>query len=832
MTTYPTDSSAISRGALFVQFLLLTGLTWIVWVLNIEHELGLPYFFMVTLIFFPLHALCPISTRPWIQLSWFLCELFIFLSLLDAVFTLGLIFIFFLLLNSTLNRWIKAGALLVLSIVLFLCRFEILNSPFSPHVLVTTAGILMFRSILFYYETGHFNDENTWISKLNYFLLPPNIVFPLFPIVDYQKFTKSFYNTHAINIYQRGINLILWSVTCLLIYRGIYYFFMPDIMRLKNILDVSWYMVATYLTVIRLIGILSLSVGVLRLFGYNLPEIFNSIFLATSFSDIFRRINLYWKDFILKIGYYPLYFYLRKKKVNHLILWSLISAFILTWFFHVYQWAWILGHDPVRWTGVTYWGVFGALAIWGSMQEMKKQGVPAHTFKNSLITSGKMVSVFAGMSVLYTLWVHATFDSWWRYFIIAGNSTWLEWLLWLSIIVLVILVAAIVHYVLHGQSDSLKGLIEHPKVKYAYFLIPFLVLISFFLGRTTQSNIKLYVANEKLNKNDTRQQSQGYYESILRADISSKLWDDDIDLALLKRKQFVMHLFNQVFDKVKAGNEQDERVGIHETSNLYQNDPFISKRFKANFRGKYKGKPLRTNDMGLRDTIYSRARIPGTIRIALIGGSPDMGYGVDNHEFYEYLVEKELNEQFKDSIEIINFSFPNQGLLAKVYNLEYLVKDFNPDYCFVTRSIQDEDKENDRLDEIIMRTGRVFKSLQDELDRIHITSDEIKARQMSDEQYEHIYTWAFHRIISVCNQNHIRPVILGVPVPKKPFTNDSYLSMIKNEGFDYINLDHAFDGKTPDQVMRSPKDSHPSVLGHRLLADALEKELIRFLHLK
>ena len=64
------------------------------------------------------------------------------------------------------------------------------------------------------------------------------------------------------------------------------------------------------------------------------------------------------------------------------------------------------------------------------------------------------------------------------------------------------------------------------------------------------------------------------------------------------------------FDKVKTGNEQDERVGIHETSNLYQNDPFISKRFKANFRGKYKGKPLRTNDMGLRDTMYSRARIP------------------------------------------------------------------------------------------------------------------------------------------------------------------------------------------------------------------------------
>ena len=50
----------------------------------------------------------------------------------------------------------------------------------------------------------------------------------------------------------------------------------------------------------------------LHLFGFNLPETHHRYFLASSFTDFWRRINIYWKDFMMKVFYYPAYFRLRK----------------------------------------------------------------------------------------------------------------------------------------------------------------------------------------------------------------------------------------------------------------------------------------------------------------------------------------------------------------------------------------------------------------------------------------------------------------------------------------------------------------------------------------
>ncbi len=54
-------------------------------------------------------------------------------------------------------------------------------------------------------------------------------------------------------------------------------------------------------------------VGMLHLFGFNLPETHHSYFLASSFTDFWRRINIYWKDFMMKIFFYPAYFALSKR---------------------------------------------------------------------------------------------------------------------------------------------------------------------------------------------------------------------------------------------------------------------------------------------------------------------------------------------------------------------------------------------------------------------------------------------------------------------------------------------------------------------------------------
>ena len=68
-----------------------------------------------------------------------------------------------------------------------------------------------------------------------------------------------------------------------------------------------------FLLYLRVSGQFHIIVGMLHLFGFNLPETHHLYFLSSSFTDFWRRINIYWKDFMMKIFYYPAYFALRKR---------------------------------------------------------------------------------------------------------------------------------------------------------------------------------------------------------------------------------------------------------------------------------------------------------------------------------------------------------------------------------------------------------------------------------------------------------------------------------------------------------------------------------------
>ena len=76
--------------------------------------------------------------------------------------------------------------------------------------------------------------------------------------------------------------------------------------------DLVQYVVSNFLLYLRVSGTFHLIVGMLYLFGFRLPETHHRYFLASSFTDFWRRINIYWKDFMLKIFYYPAVFRLRR----------------------------------------------------------------------------------------------------------------------------------------------------------------------------------------------------------------------------------------------------------------------------------------------------------------------------------------------------------------------------------------------------------------------------------------------------------------------------------------------------------------------------------------
>src|SRR5439155_7314418 len=112
-------------------------------------------------------------------------------------------------------------------------------------------------------------------------------------------------------------------------------------------------------------------VGILHLFCFHLPETHRSYFLTSSFTDFWRRINIYWKDFMMKLFYYPAYFALRKRGEARAIVLSTVLVFATTWMLHSYQWFWFRGSVLLAWNDLIFWSVLGLLVVITTLHELR-----------------------------------------------------------------------------------------------------------------------------------------------------------------------------------------------------------------------------------------------------------------------------------------------------------------------------------------------------------------------------------------------------------------------------------------------------------------------------
>src|SRR5436309_6492478 len=75
----------------------------------------------------------------------------------------------------------------------------------------------------------------------------------------------------------------------------------------------------------------------------------------------------------------------------------------------------------------------------------------------------------------------------------------------------------------------------------------------------------------------------------------------------------------------------------------YRKTDFLLFELRPNTNRTVFGVPFTTNAAGMRDRPYPRAKPPGTFRIALLGSSIDMGWGVGTDATYENRLEDWLN---------------------------------------------------------------------------------------------------------------------------------------------------------------------------------------------
>ncbi|MFT7625397.1 MAG: hypothetical protein ACI9WU_004588, partial [Myxococcota bacterium] len=169
-------------------------------------------------------------------------------------------------------------------------------------------SMFMFRLIIYAYDNARPGRSVDPWQRLAYFFMLPNVCFLLFPVVDYKTFVRSWYAADAYATYRRGLALMSRGIVHIVLYRAVYHYLVPDPVEVTGLGQLAWFMATTYGLYLRISGQFHIVVGVMCLFGYSLPDTHHLYFMATNFNDLWRRINVYWRDFMVKIFYYPVWF--------------------------------------------------------------------------------------------------------------------------------------------------------------------------------------------------------------------------------------------------------------------------------------------------------------------------------------------------------------------------------------------------------------------------------------------------------------------------------------------------------------------------------------------
>ena len=218
---------------------------------------------------------------------------------------------------------------------------------------------------------------------------------------------------HAIA--QRGIQWILRGTLQLVLYRIVFYYndrsLLDQINSLHSLLTT---MVLVYLMYMKISGQYHLAVGILLLFGYDLPETNRRYLLASSFTDYWRRANIYWKDFMLKVIYYPVFFKLRRKSILLGQVVATIAVFVVTWALHTYQAFWLAGQWGIHATDSVFWLLLGALFM-ANMLWDNRRGRPRTStlgWRAKVSHAAAVFGTFSTITFLWFLWTAPTFSRW------------------------------------------------------------------------------------------------------------------------------------------------------------------------------------------------------------------------------------------------------------------------------------------------------------------------------------------------------------------------------------------------------------------------------------
>jgi hypothetical protein len=721
---------------------------------------------------------------------------------------------------------------------------------------VILGSMFMFRIIVYLYDLKHRNGEFSLFRGMAYFFMLPNVCFPFFPLVDYQTFCSSHFSDVPVRIYQVGVRWIFRGVVHLLLYRVIHQLVMVSPMDVTDLGGVVRFMVATFLLYLKVSGQFHIIVGLLHMFGFHLAETHHLYFLSTSFTDLWRRMNIYWKDFLTKIFFYPVFFRLKRFGTTTAMVSSTLLVFVATWFLHGYQYFWIRGSFEYSWQNVPvnenvgrlgksfvkalnftwqdslFWSILAVIVVANVLYEGKKGRrraltKPRRTFRSEVRLALGSIGTFVIMCTLWTLWYSKSYDE-------------LEWL-----------AGAATHVSVRDVALILSGLAALGVLS---------VLWDRFRTSSTHKSGELYMSRSSFWKSVGLvgvpcclllligyQDLPAAFEATAAGDILTAI---KIDQQL--NPEEVEELHRGYYEELDVARRDEKLKFLRDaaprdwySTEAFQHDTgyFQVKELMPGYKDEnYHGKRLTVNRWGMRDRdTYQKQKPPGVYRIALLGSSHEFGSGVADDEVFDNLVEDRLNAEAghaSQRYEILNFAQPSASTFSYLIQLERKAMAFGPDAVFVFVNEREFKLTGGHLISVFKTRCEVPYEIINKV--FHNAGLEegmspdlmyAKLKPFTNE----IMTFAYGQFADFSRRTGIpvyivyRPPVISWSLRSSQEAEKNKRGLIlhaREAHLQLIDLSNAFDGvKNWRSLMVTQFDDHMNAEAHRLLADCLFRNL-------
>ena len=280
-------------------------------------------------------------------------------------------------------------------------------------------------------------------------------------------------------------------------------------------------------------------------------------------------------------------------------------------------------------------------------------------------------------------------------------------------------------------------------------------------------------------------------------------------------------------------------------------DDFLQFDLKPGYDAILFGQRYTTNSRGLRDREYDLEKPEDVYRIALLGSSIDMGWGVATLDTYENLLEGWLNAEasrrgMARRFEVLNFAVAAYGPVQRYDVFHRKALAYRPDLVLFSSTMldprlveihlgglirNDVDLKYDFFRRATVDAGvdvdRERKSGWAGLDRRGGYKARVKARY-----------WTFADAVlgalaADCRSLDVPLACLLIPRAGRDDANDARaLAVARQAGIaarhalPLVDLSATFDDVESSEVEIAPGDDHPNALGHRLLFEGLSRALL------